>query len=82
LTEKNFTALPLPLQKAVVKQKGTFLCERISKNFVVYLFELNTFYVEVFYNRDKARVIWIHTFHNPDLLEPYLEAIDLSGLLK
>jgi hypothetical protein len=82
LTEKYFITLPLPLQKALVKQKGTFLCERTSKNFVVYLFELDAFYVEVFYDRDKARIVWIHTFHNLNLLEPYLAAIDLSNLLK
>ena len=81
MTQQHFSALPLQMQTAVVKRQGVFLCERTSKNIVVYLFQLDAFYVEVFYDRDVARVILINNFYNTDLLRPYLEQIDLLKLL-
>jgi hypothetical protein len=49
---------------------------------MVYLFQLESFYVELFYDGKTDQVVMTHTFQITDLLDPYLEAIDLSGLLK
>ena len=45
------------------------------------LFQVDDFYVEVFYNKKTKEVGRIKTFHGTDLLEPYLKYIDISDIV-
>jgi hypothetical protein len=45
------------------------------------LFQVENFYVEIFYNKKTNEVGRVKTFHDMELLEPYLKQIDISALL-
>lgn len=45
------------------------------------LFQVDNYYVEVFYNKRTREVGRIKTFHGTDLLEPYLKYIDVSEII-
>lgn len=44
------------------------------------LFQIDDFYVELFYNKKTNEVGRAKTFYGTDLLEPYLKYIDISGI--
>ena len=45
------------------------------------LFQVENYYVEVFYNKKTREVGRIKTFQGTDLLEPYLKHIDVSEII-
>lgn len=45
------------------------------------LFQIDDYYVEVFYNKKNKEVGRIKTFHGTDLLDPYLKYIDISEIV-
>lgn len=47
----------------------------------VLLYQLQSFYVEVYYNCERGEIERFRYFDSVDHLEPYLAAIDLSDLL-
>ncbi|HEY1111961.1 MAG TPA: hypothetical protein VGE66_00310 [Chitinophagaceae bacterium] len=60
---------------------GILLAKRKSADLLVFLFQLDTFYVEMTCNLQDKTVHEYQVFTNPHLLEPYLENISLEGLL-
>lgn len=70
-----------PAQQADLTRKyGAFIAVNDLGPIKVLLYELNGFYVEMYYHCDKAEVEQVRSFYSTDLLEPYLAAIDLSDL--
>ena len=55
--------------------------ERKSLGVSVLLFQLDGFYIEVFYNTATATVSFIKSFNYMDGIEAYLINIDISDLL-
>ncbi len=45
------------------------------------LFQIEDYYVEVFYNKKTKEVGRIKIFHGTDLLDPYLKYIDISEIV-
>lgn len=48
---------------------------------MIALFQVDDFYVEVFYNKKTNEVGRIKTFYSTDLLDPYLKYIDISEIV-
>jgi hypothetical protein len=48
----------------------------------VFLFQVDGFYVEVFYERKTQKAVLFKSFDDTDQLEPYLNKIDLLSLMK
>jgi len=46
------------------------------------LFQIDDYYVEVFYNKKTREVGRIKTFHGTDLLDPYMKYIDISEIVE
>ena len=58
------------------------LIDLIRKEHVtILLYQLNGFYVEVYYNYDKNIIEQFRSFNSTDCLEPYLDKISLEGIL-
>jgi hypothetical protein len=57
--------------------RGVFLMERKSLGVSVLLFQLDGFYVEVFYNTTTSTVSFIKSFEDMDGIEAYLQRIDI-----
>lgn len=81
MTLQQFRAVSCSSQERLVKRKGVFLMERKSLGVAVLLFQLDGFYVEVFYNTATATVSFIKSFNDMDGIEAYLTNIDISELL-
>jgi hypothetical protein len=45
---------------------------------MVLLYQLDSFYVEVFYNKTHNYISKLNGFDDTDLLEPYLKKIEIS----
>lgn len=81
MTLQQFRAAACEVQEKLVKRKGVFLMERKSLGVSVLLFQLDGFYVEVFYNGATATVSFIKSFNDMDGIEAYLERVDISEVM-
>jgi len=70
--EKKFAALHM----------GVLISKRKARQYVVFLFQLNGFYVEMFCNTRTKNVTQYRAFTHTELLHPYLEEIAIDSLLK
>lgn len=57
-----------------ILQKGRQQVKRIL------LYKLEDFFIEVFYDFKNNRIVIVRPFNSTDLLEPYLEKIDISDI--
>lgn len=80
MTLKYFQKLCEQKQFRRLIQKAVCVGERRTDEAQVLLFQLNFFYVEVFFHHETDEVTAVRSFENTDELSPYLEAIDLSDL--
>jgi hypothetical protein len=81
MTLQQFRAASREVQEKLVKLKGVFLMERKSLGVSVLLFQLDGFYVEVFYNSATSTVKFIKSFNDMDGIEAYLDKIDISEVM-
>jgi hypothetical protein len=81
MTLHHFNALSGDKQRKALLHKGVFVAHRETKEFSILLFQLDIFYVEIFFLKESDEIVWIKSFTCTDELEPYLNQIDLSHLL-
>jgi hypothetical protein len=62
--------------------KGEFIVSSKSKSTSANLYSLSDFFVDVNYDNKKNEIVDLRSFKSHKLLEPYLDLIDLSKLLK
>jgi hypothetical protein len=60
---------------------GELLGERISQGAKVLLYQIDAFYVEVYYVASLNKIAKMRSFSSTNLLKPYLEEIDISYLV-
>lgn len=77
----EFRKLSAKEQQELVAQHGTLLCERSSKNFNIFLYGVDGFYVELFFFKESGEFATMKPFDNTDELTPYLREIDVGQLL-
>jgi hypothetical protein len=81
MTLYHFKALGQDKQRKALLEKGAFIADRMTAGFCIYLFQIDKFYVEIFFIRESDEVVWIKSFESTDELEPYLNNINISSLL-
>jgi len=77
-----FTTLPKKMQQETLLAQGCFLAERADGPFRIMLYQLANFYVEVHFFNLYNKVAFFSAFDTVEALEPYLETIDVSGMLQ
>lgn len=82
MIREHFTILSKDEQQDVVLKEGIFLAEREDGPFRVMLYQLNYYYVEVYFVNRYNKVSFFKTFENTETLKPYLKKIDLTDLLQ
>ncbi len=60
---------------------GSYLTQRTLDDCNVFLYQSNSFFIEVFYSARHKRVLMINAFDKVFGLEPYLEEISLEELI-
>ncbi len=78
----EFIALPEDHKRLIVMTQGVAIAKRELANSLVFLFQLNEFYVETFCCNKSKEILEYRVFENTKHLNPYLECIEISHLLK
>lgn len=81
MTLDEFTLLNDARQAKALLEHGIFLTERLYKNFSIFLYQLDNFYVEVYHNLRYDIMQGMRCFEDDETLQPYLESIDISCLV-
>ena len=73
----------LPLKEMIIQtwQQGEFVTLRKSEDYIVLLYQVHNYYVEMYYNFCRKELDWVRPFSSTDDLDPYLHGIDISELL-
>ena len=80
MTHKEYKALRHEEQTSLLCKTGVSIAERKVGPYLIVLFQVDGFYVEVFYDKSSYQMIKLMSFYNTTLLEPYLSDIDITGL--
>jgi hypothetical protein len=65
----------------VLYEQGVYIGKRKQGEATVLLYQLDSFYVEVFYKKYRCYVTKLHCFSSTSLLDPYLHQIDVESLV-
>ena len=76
----DFILLSEDEKKLVVLHEGILVAKRSHYPYLVFLFQLDNYYVESFCNVQTKGIEEYRVFQNPVLLTPYLEAITIDDL--
>ena len=82
MTLSQFNQLSIEEQQKAVLINGVFLGERKDPPLRMMLYDMESFYVEVFFLSRYSKVAWFNGFQSTKKLEPYLQKIDLSSVLQ
>jgi hypothetical protein len=77
---QEFKSLDETEKAIVLINKGVLVGKRMIQSYLVFLYQLDSFYVEILYNKQTNFVYKFKAFENTELLEPYLSKIDISWL--
>ncbi len=64
-------------QLDLLQAEGTYIGKRKEGELSVLLFQLEGFYVEIFYQKHRSHILKIWSFASTEPLEPYLNQIDI-----
>ncbi|MEI6950458.1 hypothetical protein V9K67_24965 [Paraflavisolibacter sp. H34] len=67
-------------EKADILAGSVKLAHREDDRHLILLFQVEAFYVEAYREKEQYEITRIHPFSSTDLLEPYLEGINISGM--
>ncbi|RDV13338.1 hypothetical protein DXT99_20175 [Pontibacter diazotrophicus] len=74
----QFNCYPRDTRADLVWEHGRFLAIRTEMGCSVVLYHMSGFFVEVWYSPEDNQIALVHGFERRELLEPYLEVIDLE----
>jgi hypothetical protein len=60
---------------------GIYIGKRKLTQLCTVLYQLDSFYVEIYYRKYRTYIDKIRVFESTDLLEPYLDQIDVEHLV-
>jgi hypothetical protein len=82
MTLQSFIKLCPNSQQERVFDYGIFIADRKNQGYIIYLYALDDFYVELYYIQKTTALSHIVTFQSIERLEPYLVQIDINGLFQ
>jgi hypothetical protein len=81
MTLQHFRALAPHKQNRKLIAEGVCIAERKHEELQALLFQVDNFYVEVYFFPGGDEVLFTRCFEGTKKLEPYLQDIDLSCLI-
>lgn len=81
MTLTQFNKLSMEAQQNALLTKGVFIDERKDPPLRMMLYDMESFYVEVFFLSRFNKVAWFNAFRSTKKLDPYLQNVDVSVLL-
>jgi hypothetical protein len=80
VSEDQFNKLSEDSQSNIISERGALISLRRTDEHRVLLYQIDSFYVEVYYHPTK-NVIKIKSFSGTEQLQPYLNQISLEGIM-
>ena len=77
----EFLLLPEQDQIEILYQNGVYIGKRKEAFSIILLYQFESFYVEVFYRKYRSHIKRLHCFESTELLDTYLEQIDVENLV-
>ncbi|RYY61168.1 MAG: hypothetical protein EOO05_07330 [Chitinophagaceae bacterium] len=77
----EFIALPEDHKRATVLQEGVPIAKRHLDHRLVFLFQIQEYYVETFCCCKSKEILEYRVFQNTKQLAPYLDAIEIDNLI-
>jgi hypothetical protein len=77
----QFNCMDEVRQIELLWSKGALIGSRKQGFYKVLLYQVDSFYVEVFYEYFKGKMAKLNSFTDSDRLEPYLNSINIEALL-
>ncbi|PSR55906.1 hypothetical protein AHMF7605_21580 [Adhaeribacter arboris] len=77
-----FHQLPSEDRATLVWEQGEFLTVRVSGNCNVCLYDMRKFFAEIWYRVEENEVEAVRGFTSNSCLEPYLNLVDLSDIIR
>lgn len=77
----DFILLDEEKKTSTVLHMGVLVGKRREPSCMVFLFQLNGYYVETWCNAASKKVEEFRVFDSTELLQPYLDAISIRNLL-
>lgn len=81
MTLHQFNHLGEDKQREILITNGVLLAKRSDSCYNVALFQIDSFYIEVWYTRKGLDIGLVRGFNSTDELEPYLETIDIGAIV-
>lgn len=82
MTLYQFKTLDKGHKIEVVCHDGIRLLERTVGHFIITLYQIECFYVELYFDNKLMQITKLHAFNTTISLEPYLKQIDISFLFQ
>jgi hypothetical protein len=82
MTLQYFKSLPRKQKKIIVLRTGIFLSEKNYGFLRTMLYQVDGFYVEIFFTKLSRDAVWFRSFDSTNNLQPYLQQIDISALFQ
>jgi hypothetical protein len=70
------------MEQAEAIWSGTHIGNHQDECHNILLYQIDSFYVEAYYNREHKELVRFRSFASSDQLSPYLEQIDIDKLIK
>jgi hypothetical protein len=78
----DFIMLSEEKKKYAVLNEGVLISKRKLREYIVFLFQFDNFYIETFCNLTTKQVTQYRMFEHTVLLQPYLETIAIDDLFR
>ena len=77
----DFILLTAEEKNTIVLHNGMLIGKRTDANQFIFLFQLESFYVEVYCSLHSKAIQEYRMFDSTNELQPYLESVSIEGLL-
>lgn len=81
MTHNEYERLDEFGQVEVLFNQGIHIADRADDKYCMILFQIDDFYVELYYHLERDTLKKLRSFKHTRFIEPYLDQIDLSELL-
>lgn len=78
VSKEQFQHYQLPSRRKLLQEAGTHLGARYYRSYVVHLYSVSNFYVELWIRMDFEEICWIEIADNGQVAENYAGKIDLK----
>jgi len=78
MTIEDFESLDPVAKLFVISDRSVFLARRTDGDFRVSLYQLDGFYVEIYFHTEELMYKRVRSFSGTEELDKYLDSIDIS----